>query len=64
MSGDAWEQNGWRNPIICTLPGVGPGLAPPEVGGPPQGQEAKGFLGAGVPLAKGHQAGEVEEDPF
>lgn len=44
---------------IYTLPGVGQGLAPPEIHGPSQGQEARGFLGAGFLLARGHQAEEV-----
>lgn len=54
----------WGNPFICTLPAVGQGLAPLEIHGPLQGQEARGFLEAGVLLARGHQAGEVEEDRF
>lgn len=48
--------------VICTLPGVGQGLAPPEICGPPQGQAARGFLEAGVLPARGRQAGEVEGD--
>lgn len=43
-------------PPIYTLPEVGQGLAPPEIHCPSQGQEARGFLGAGFLLARGHQA--------
>lgn len=45
--------------VICNLPGVDQGLGPPEACGPPQGQVARGFLEAGVLLARGHQAEEV-----
>lgn len=53
-----------QNPVIYTLPGVGQGLAPPEICGPPQGQVARDFLEVGALLARGHQAGEVEGDQF
>lgn len=47
---------------IYTLPGAGQGLVPPEIRGPFQGQVARGFLGAGFLLARGHQAEEAEGD--
>lgn len=50
--------------VICNIPEADQGLAPPEACGPPQGQAARGFLEAGVLLARGHQAGEVEGDQF
>lgn len=43
---------------------MGQGLAPHEIHGPLQGQAARGFLEAGVLLARGHQAGEAEGDRF
>lgn len=52
------------NPSICILPGVGQDLAPLEIHGPLQEQVARGFLEAGVLLARDHQAGEVEGDRF
>jgi hypothetical protein len=58
----AWNLNHLGILLICTLRGVGQGLAPPEGHGPPQGQEARDFLGAEVLLARGHPAGEVEGD--
>lgn len=54
----------WGSPFICTLPGVGQDLGPLEVHGPLQGQVARGFLEAGVLLARGHQAGEAEGGRF
>lgn len=48
--------------IIYTPPGVDQGLlALPEPRGPSQGQEARGSLEAGLPQARDHQVGEVEE---
>lgn len=57
-------QDAYGDPIICTPPGVGQGLAPLGIRGPPQGQVARGFLEAGVLLARGRQAGEVEGDQY
>lgn len=50
--------------VICTLPGVDQGLAPPEAYGPFQEQVARGFLEAGILLARDHQAEECEVDQF
>lgn len=50
--------------VICTLLWADQGMARPGADGPPQAQAARGFLEAGVLLARGRQAGEAEGGQF
>lgn len=60
----AWRPRCLGDTVIRALPGGDLGQAPPEAHGPPQGQAARGFLEAGVLLARDRQVGEVEGDQF